>query len=81
MSIPISELIYIYGDNMPVIHNTSKMRESFTGHMRAEDNPADLLIKMSLDRCESMLCQKCYTTYMTRIPKNQQEQSANMFHG
>ena len=68
MGIPRSGALYFYGDNLSVIHNTSKlesalkkkcnvgayhalhesvaMGESLTGHVRSEDNQADLLTKV-----------------------------------
>ena len=67
MGVPIDSPIYIYGDNMSVIHNASKpestlkkkansvcyhyIREAVaadecrTGHIRSENNPADIATK------------------------------------
>ena len=68
LGIPVSGPSYIYGDNMPIIHNSSKpestlkkkcnantyyavhifvaMRESLKGHIRVENNPANLQTKV-----------------------------------
>jgi hypothetical protein len=68
MGIRIDEPTYIYGDNMSVVHNTSKpestlkkksssicyhfvresvaMGESLVGHIRSEENPADICTKI-----------------------------------
>ena len=68
MGIPILGASYVYGDNTPVVHNTSKqeltlkkmcnviayhalcksvgMGETLKGHIRSEDNTADLLTKV-----------------------------------
>ena len=68
MGIRIEEPTYVYGDNMSVIHNTSKpestlkkksssicyhfvresvaMGETLVGHIRSEENPADICTKV-----------------------------------
>jgi hypothetical protein len=68
MGIPIETPTYVHGDNMSVVHNTSKpestlkkksssicyhfvresvaMGESLVGHIRSEDNPADICTKV-----------------------------------
>jgi hypothetical protein len=68
MGIQVNDPVYILGDNMSVIHNTSKpesvlkkksnsicyhfiresvaMGESLTGHVRSEENPADICTKI-----------------------------------
>jgi hypothetical protein len=55
MGIQVNDPVYILGDNMSVIHNTSKpesvlsesvaMGESLTEHVRSEENPADICTK------------------------------------
>ena len=68
MGILIDEPTYVYGDNMSVVHNTTKpestlkkksssicyhfvresvaMKESLVGHIRSEENPADICTKI-----------------------------------
>jgi hypothetical protein len=68
MGIQVNDPVYVLGDNMSVIHNTSKpesvlkkksnsicyhfiresvaMGESLTGHVRSEENPADICTKV-----------------------------------
>ena len=52
------------------VHKSVAMEESLTGNIRSEDNPANLLTKVVMDKRESILHHSCYMTYVIRIPNN-----------